>query len=387
MVKQMSRDFLIFGSPLIEEAEIEEVLATLRSGWLGTGPKVQEFEKEFKAYKQSPYAIALNSCTASIHLSILAAGIGPGDEVITTAMTFCSTVNAIIHSGATPILADCDRETQCIDPHSIRSKITPKTKAILPVHFAGNACNMSAIMGIANEFKLKLIEDCAHSIETTYKGQHVGTFGDFGCFSFYVTKSLVTGEGGMVTTKQKENADKIKTLALHGMTADAWKRFSDDGYKHYQVVYPGFKYNMMDIQAAMGIHQLKRIERNWQRRKEIWDKYNEAFADLNNIALPASVCSDTKHAYHLYTIIVDKAKTGISRDDFLKAMTKDNIGTGVHYRSIPTHKYYQDTFLWKPDDYPNSFYIGERTVSLPLSAKLTDDEVHNVINTVKSILS
>lgn len=383
----MSRDFLIFGSPLIEEAEIEEVLATLRSGWLGTGPKVQEFEKEFKAYKQSPYAIALNSCTASIHLSILAAGIGPGDEVITTAMTFCSTVNAIIHSGATPVLADCDRETQCIDPHSIRSKITPKTKAILPVHFAGNACNMSAIMGIANEFKLKLIEDCAHSIETTYKGQHVGTFGDFGCFSFYVTKSLVTGEGGMVTTKQKENADKIKTLALHGMTADAWKRFSDDGYKHYQVVYPGFKYNMMDIQAAMGIHQLKRIERNWQRRKEIWDKYNEAFADLNNIALPASACSDTKHAYHLYTIIVDKAKTGISRDDFLKAMTKDNIGTGVHYRSIPTHKYYQDTFLWKPDDYPNSFYIGERTVSLPLSAKLTDDEVHNVINTVKCILS
>ena len=382
----MSRDFLIFGSPLIEEAEIEEVLATLRSGWLGTGPKVQEFEKEFKAYKQSPYAIALNSCTASIHLSILAAGIGPGDEVITTAMTFCSTVNAIIHSGATPVLADCDRETQCIDPHSIRSKITPKTKAILPVHFAGNACNMSAIMGIANEFKLKLIEDCAHSIETTYKGQHVGTFGDFGCFSFYVTKSLVTGEGGMVTTKQKENADKIKTLALHGMTADAWKRFSDDGYKHYQVVYPGFKYNMMDIQAAMGIHQLKRIERNWQRRREIWDKYNEAFADLN-IALPASASSDTKHAYHLYTIIVDKAKTGISRDDFLKAMTKDNIGTGVHYRSIPTHKYYQDTFLWKPDDYPNSFYIGERTVSLPLSAKLTDDEVHNVINTVKCILS
>ena len=382
----MSRDFLIFGSPLIEEAEIEEVLATLRSGWLGTGPKVQEFEKEFKAYKQSPYAIALNSCTASIHLSILAAGIGPGDEVITTAMTFCSTVNAIIHSGATPVLADCDRETQCIDPHSIRSKITPKTKAILPVHFAGNACNMSAIMGIANEFKLKLIEDCAHSIETTYKGQHVGTFGDFGCFSFYVTKNLVTGEGGMVTTKQKENADKIKTLALHGMTADAWKRFSDDGYKHYQVVYPGFKYNMMDIQAAMGIHQLKRIERNWQRRREIWDKYNEAFADLN-IALPASASSDTKHAYHLYTIIVDKAKTGISRDDFLKAMTKDNIGTGVHYRSIPTHKYYQDTFLWKPDDYPNSFYIGERTVSLPLSAKLTDDEVHNVINTVKCILS
>lgn len=382
----MPKNFLIFGSPLIEEAEIEEVVATMRSGWLGTGSKVQQFENDFKAYKNSKYAVALNSGTAAIHLSILAADIGPGDEVITTAMTFCSTVNAIIHSGAIPVLADCDRETQCIEPHSIRSKITPKTKAILPVHFAGNACDMSAIMGIANEFKLKVIEDCAHSIETTYKGQHVGTIGDFGCFSFYVTKNLVTGEGGMVTTKQKANADKIKTLALHGMTADAWKRFSDEGYEHYQVVYPGFKYNMMDLQAAIGIHQLKRIDRNWQRRREIWDKYNEAFADLN-IALPANASSDTKHAYHLYTIIVDKAKTGISRDDFLKAMTKDNIGIGVHYRSIPTHKYYQDTFHWKPDDYPNSFYIGERTVSLPLSAKLTDDEVDNVINIVRKILS
>jgi len=381
----MSKDFLIFGSPLIEEAEIEEVVDTLRSGWLGTGPKVQEFENEFKVYKQSPYAVALNSCTASIHLSILAAGIGPGDEVITTPMTFCSTVNAIIHSGATPVLADCDMETQCIDSHSIRSKITPKTKAILPVHFAGNACDMSAIMDIAEEYQLKIIEDCAHSIETTYKGQHVGTFGDFGCFSFYVTKNLVTGEGGMVTTKQKENADKIKILALHGMTADAWKRFGDEGYKHYQVVYPGFKYNMMDIQAALGIHQLKRVHRNWQRRERVWQKYNESFAGLN-LTLPPDPAPEIKHAYHLYTILIDKDKVGISRDEFLSAMHCENIGTGVHYLSIPEHPYYQTTYGWKPEDYPNAMKIGRETVSLPLSAGLTDSDMESVILAVKKIL-
>jgi dTDP-4-amino-4,6-dideoxygalactose transaminase len=385
MNKQMSKDFLIFGSPLIEEAEIEEVVDTLRSGWLGTGPKVQEFENEFKVYKQSPYAVALNSCTASIHLSILAADIGPGDEVITTPMTFCSTVNAIIHSGATPVLADCDTETQCIDSHSIRSKITPKTKAILPVHFAGNACDMSAIMDIAEEYQLEIIEDCAHSIETTYKGQHVGTFGDFGCFSFYVTKNLVTGEGGMVTTKQKENADKIKILALHGMTADAWKRFGDEGYKHYQVVYPGFKYNMVDIQAALGIHQLKRVDKNLQRRKKIWQKYNESFAGLN-LTLPPDPAPEIKHAYHLYTILIDKDKVGISRDEFLSAMHCENIGTGVHYLSIPEHPFYQTTFGWKPEDYPNAMKIGRETVSLPLSAGLTDSDMESVILAVKKIL-
>jgi dTDP-4-amino-4,6-dideoxygalactose transaminase len=381
----MSKDFLIFGSPLIEEAEIEEVVATLRSGWLGTGPKVQEFENEFKVYKQSPYAVALNSCTASIHLSILAAGIGPRDEVITTPMTFCSTVNAIIHSGATPVLADCDMETQCIDPHSIRSKITPKTKAILPVHFAGNACDMSAIMDIAGEYQLKIIEDCAHAIETTYQGKPVGTFGDYGCFSFYATKNIVTGEGGMVIVKHKEDNDKIRILALHGMTADAWKRFSDEGFKHYQVVCPGFKCNMMDIQAALGIHQLKRVDRNLQRREKIWQKYNESFAALN-ITLPSPPAPKIRHAYHLYTILIDKDKVGISRDEFLSAMHRENIGTGVHYLSIPEHPFYQTTFGWKPEDYPNAMKIGRETVSLPLSAKLADSDVDSVILAVKKIL-
>jgi len=381
----MRKDYLIFGSPLVEEAEINEVVDSLRTGWLGTGPKVHKFEGDFKAYKQSPFAVAVNSCTTAMHLSMIAAGIGTGDEVITSAMTFCATVNAIIHTGAKPVLVDCDISNQCIIPQSIREKINSRTKAIVPVHFAGNACDMSAIMNIAEEYQLKIIEDCAHAIETTYQGKHVGTFGDYGCFSFYATKNIVTGEGGMVIVKHKEDNDKIRILALHGMTADAWKRFSDEGYKHYQVVCPGFKCNMMDIQAALGIHQLKRVDRNLQRRGKIWQKYNESFADLN-ITLPSAPAPEIKHAYHLYTILIDKDKVGISRDEFLSAMHRENIGIGVHYLSIPEHPFYQTTFGWKPEDYPNAMKIGRETVSLPLSAKLTDSDVESVILAVKKIL-
>ncbi len=379
------KDFLIFGSPRIEEEEIQEVAKCLRSGWIGTGPRVARFEDEFRAYKGSRFAVALNSCTAALHLSLLATGLEPGDEVITTAMTFCATVNAIIHAGCTPVLADCERDSMNIDPLEIEKKITPRTRAILPVHFAGRPCNMDAIMDIARRHDLMVIEDCAHAIEAEYHGTSTGRFGDIGCFSFYVTKNIITGEGGMVITDNEEYADRIKVLALHGMSKDAWRRFSDEGYRHYQVVYPGFKYNMMDIQASIGIHQLKRVDSYWQRRKEIWDRYNEAFRDLP-IGLPQPPEPETRHAFHLYTILVDKERAGISRDEFLNAMTKENIGTGVHYRSIPTHPYYQEAFGWEPDEYPNAYYIGERTVSIPLSAKLTDRDVEDVIKAVRKVL-
>lgn len=378
----MREDFLVFGSPSIEQAEINEVVQSLRSGWLGTGPKVAQFEKDFRTYKLAQYSVAVNSCTAALHLSMIAVGLKNDDEVITTAMTFCSTVNAIIHTGATPVLVDVNPITMNIDPDEIEKRITPATKAILPVHFAGRPCNMDEIMTIAKHYDLKVIEDCAHAIETEYKGQKAGTFGDFGCFSFYVTKNIVTGEGGMVLTKSKEYAAHIKTLALHGMSKDAWKRFSDEGYKHYYVTEVGYKYNMMDIQAAIGIHQLKRIEKYWNRRQEIWKQYNNAFSDLP-ITLPPNPEPDTKHAYHLYTILIEEKKTGINRDEFLDAMTNQNIGTGVHYTSIPEHPYYQKEFGWKPEDYPISMFIGRQTVSLPLSAKLTDEDVGDVINSVK----
>jgi dTDP-4-amino-4,6-dideoxygalactose transaminase len=377
--------FLVFGSPLIEEAEIREVVASMESGWLGTGPKVAQFERDFASYKGATHAVAVNSCTAALHLSILAAGIQPGDEVITTPLTFCATVNAIIHSGATPVLADVNPQTMNIDPAEIERRITPKTRAILPVHFAGRPCEMDSLCSISRKHNLKLIEDCAHAIESEYHGVKTGGFGDFACFSFYVTKNIVTGEGGMVLARREPDAARIKVLALHGMSKDAWKRFSDEGYKHYQVVECGFKYNMMDLQAAIGIHQLKRIEQWWKRREQIWKRYDQAFADLP-VTLPVPAEARTRHAYHLYTLLIDEARTGIARDRFLDAMTAHNIGVGVHYLSLAEHPYYQKTYGWRPEHYPNAMRLGRQTVSLPLSPKLSDADADDVIKAVRLIL-
>lgn len=379
-------NFLVFGQPLVEQLEIDEVVDSMRKAWLGTGPKVAQFEQDFALYKGAKHVAALNSCTAALHLSLRAAGVGPGDEVITTPMTFCATVNAIIHAGATPVLADIDADTLNISPERIEEKITPKTRAILPVHFAGRPCNMDAIMGIAQANQLKVIEDCAHAIETEYRGRKVGTFGDFGCFSFYATKNVTTGEGGMVIAQCEEDIARIKVLGLHGMSKDAWRRFGDEGYKHYAVVECGYKYNMMDLQAAIGIHQLARVEQNWLRRQQIWFQYQQAFENLP-VTLPVNPESNTRHAYHLYTIRIDDVRTGIGRDAFLDAMTLKNIGVGVHYLSIPEHPYYQQTFGWQPQDFPNAISAGRETVSLPLSAKLSDNDVMDVIAAMWKILS
>ncbi len=381
--RRMRDEFLVFGAPKIEEIEIQEVVASLRSGWLGTGPKVARFEEDFAAYKAVDAArvAAVSSCTAALHLSMLAAGLGPGDEVITTPLTFCASVNAVIHAGATPVLADVDPHTQNIDPATVEARITGRTRAILPVHFAGRPCEIDALCAIADRHDLIVIEDCAHAVETEYKGRKAGSFGDFGCFSFYVTKNVATGEGGMVLAQREEAAARIKVLALHGMSKDAWKRFSDDGYKHYQVVECGFKYNMMDLQAAIGIHQLARVEANWRRRQDIWQRYMAAFGNLP-IQLPAAPEPNTRHAHHLFTILVEEGRAGISRDAFLDAMTARNIGVGVHYLSVPEHPYYQERFGWRPEDYPNAMNIGRQTVSLPLSAKLSDADVEDVVDAV-----
>jgi dTDP-4-amino-4,6-dideoxygalactose transaminase len=377
--------FLVFGAPVIEDAEIQEVVATLKSGWLGTGPKVAEFERRFAEYTGAANAAAVSSCTAALHLSLLASGVGPGDEVITSALTFCATVNAIIHAGATPVLADVDPATMNIDPCEVERKVTPRTRALVPVHFAGRSCEMRALMALAERHHLKVIEDCAHAIETEYRGQKAGTFGDFGCFSFYVTKNIVTGEGGMVLAKREEDIARIKVLGLHGMSKDAWKRFGDDGYKHYQVVECGFKYNMMDLQAAIGLHQLARIEAQWRRRREIWHYYNRELAPLP-VVLPSAPSPETRHAHHLYTILVDEERAGIGRDDFLDGMNAHNIGVGVHYLSIPEHPYYQQRFGWQPEDFPNAFRIGRQTVSLPLSGGLSPQDCLDVASATRTAL-
>ncbi|MBL8756347.1 MAG: DegT/DnrJ/EryC1/StrS family aminotransferase [Planctomycetes bacterium] len=381
----MRQNYLVFGQPLLEQPEIDEVLACMKSAWLGTGPKAAEFERRVAAYKGVPFAVGLNSCTAGLHLACVVLGLQPGDEVITTPMTFCATVNAIVHAGATPVLADVDPVTMNLDPAQVRKKVTKKTKALLPVHFAGRACDMDALMAIARDHDLKVIEDCAHAIETEYRGKKAGTIGDLGCFSFYSTKNIVTGEGGMVLTRDERLAKRVKMMGLHGMSADAWKRFTDDGYKHYDVEEVGFKYNMMDLQAAIGMHQITRIEQYWQRRLQIWTRYMREFADLP-LGLPAALPTDERHALHLFTILVDKARCGISRDEMLMRLHKQNIGTGVHYRAIPGMSVYQRRFGWKPSDCPNALHIGDRTLSLPLTAKLTDADVTDVITAVRQAL-
>lgn len=382
----MSDEFIVFGAPDIQQAEIDEVVASMKTGWLGTGPKVAGFEKGFAQYKgvTQDRVAALNSCTAALHVSMIAAGLGPGDEVITTAMTFCATVNAIIHSGATPVLADIDPRTMNIDPADIEARVTPNTKAIIPVHFAGRPCDMGAIMAIADKHGLTVIEDCAHAIESSWHGQRTGTFGDYGCFSFYVTKNVATGEGGMVIAKNQEKIARIKVLSLHGMSRDAWHRFSDKGYQHYYVTEPGYKYNMMDIQAAIGIHQLARIEDNWSKRQHIWNRYQEELSDLP-VVLPSNPDPDTRHAFHLYTLQVDKELCGLERDKFMDEMTANNIGVGVHYHCIAEHPYYQSQYGWSPEDYPHSTKVGRETVSLPLSAKLSGQDIERIIRTVREV--
>lgn len=381
----MRSTYLVFGQPRIEAPEIAEVMASLQSAWLGTGPKVAEFERRIAAYKGVPHALALNSCTAGLHLACLVLGLQPGDEVITTPMTFCASINAIVHAGATPVLADVDPLTMNLDPEQVRRRLTPRTKALLPVHFAGRPCAMDELLQIARDHNLRVIEDCAHAIETEYRGQKAGTLGDLGVLSFYSTKNLTTGEGGMVLTRDPALARRTKVLGLHGMSADAWKRFSDDGYKHYDVEEIGFKYNMMDLQAAIGLHQITRVEEWWQRRWQIWQYYERELADLP-VTRPAPWPADQRHALHLYTLQVDPAVAGIDRDGLLMALHRQNIGTGVHYRSIPSMSVYQRRFGWRPEDMPVATAIGDRTLSLPLSAKLSDGDVDDVVAALRRCL-
>ena len=378
-------DYLVFGSPQFLDPEIEGVVAAMRSSWIGTGPRVKEFEQAFAQYTDSRHAIAVNSCTAALHLACVALGIGPGDEVIVPAMTFASTANVVIHAGGTPVFADVDRATMCLDPADAAARITSKTKAILPVHFAGRACDLAALSSLAATHGLRLIEDCAHAIETLVDGRHAGTFGDFGAFSFYATKNVVTGEGGMLVTASEEWARRVQRLALHGLSADAWKRFSDAGFKHYEVMEPGFKYNMMDLQAAIGLPQLERVEANLVRRDDIWSRYDRAFADLP-VFLPAPVATGTRHARHLYTLLLDIDRLEATRDEIQAALHKQRIGTGIHYKAVHLHHYYRETFGTRTGSLPNAEWISDRTMSLPIGPKLTDRDVEDVIQVVRRTL-
>jgi len=377
---------IVFGQPQILDEEIEEVVACLRSGWIGTGPRVQRFERDFAEFKGVQRAVAVGSCSAGLHLSLGAAGVEPGDEVITSALTFCSTVNSIIHAGGRPVLADIDRSTMNLDPQAVAARITSRTRALVPVHFAGRPCAMDSLLELARRHGLRVIEDCAHAIEAEYRGRGAGTIGDYGCFSFYATKNLTTGEGGMVLAQRPQDLDNIRILATHGLSKDAWSRFQASYHKHYYATHVGYKYNMMDLQAAIGIHQLRRLAENRRRRTEIWSCYQDAFQDLP-VELPAAPEADTKHAYHLYTLLIDEARAGIARDEFLDAMKNLGIGVGVHYLSIAEHPIYQELFGWKAEDWPAACRVGRQTVSLPLSPKLTGAQVERVIRGVRGLFA
>jgi dTDP-4-amino-4,6-dideoxygalactose transaminase len=380
------KEYILFGSPLIEEAEIQEVVDSLHSGWLSTGPKVVRFEEMFAEYVGSPHACAVSSCTAGLHLSLLVLGVGPGDEVITSPMSFASTANVIEHVGARPVFVDIDRRSMNIDVNLIPSKVTKKTKVLLPVHLAGRPCDMDVLIDIAAENGLSILEDAAHAVEARYKGRKIGTIGDLTVFSFYATKNLCTGEGGMITTQNAHWAERIKLYSSHGLSKDAWRRYAESNDSHYQVIVPGYPYNMMDLQAAIGIHQLPRLSAYLQRREEIWKMYDEAFENLP-VETPAPAEPGTTHARHLYTLLVHSKDAGRSRDEVRMKLHEDNIGTGVHFISLHLHPYYAKKYGFTPEDFPKATSVSEHTLSLPLSAKLTNEEVARIIDGVKKALN
>ena len=383
--KATRNNFLPFARPLIEQEDIEEVVDTLNSDWLTTGPKTHLFEEEFAKYIGCKYAVAVNSCTAALHISLAALGIGKGDEVITTPYTFISTVNVILQQGAVLVFVDIKPDTFNINPDLIRKKINDKTKAIMPVHFAGQPCEMQKIMKIAKDNNLLVIEDAAHAISAEYEGRKVGNIGDATSFSFYPTKNMTTGEGGMVTTNDEKLANKCKIWSLHGISKDAWKRYSAEGSWYYEIVCPGYKYNMTDIQASLGLHQLEKLNNFQRKREKIVKAYNKAFRDIEEIEIPF-VKDNIKHAWHLYVIKIVSEKLKINRNQFIEALKAENIGTSVHF--IPAHlqPYYRDTFGFKKGDFPNAEYAFERVISLPLFPKMSDKDVNDVINSVKKIV-
>ena len=383
-VAKMRDTFLPFALPLLGEAEIEGVLECLRSGWLTTGPKTRQFEKEFADYVGAKHALAVNSCTAALHLGLEALGVGADDEVITSPMTFTATAAAIEHLGARPIFVDVEPDTLNLDVRRIEERITPRTKAILPVHFAGQACDMAPLLAVARRRGLPVVEDAAHAIPTRYQGRLIGTFGDITCFSFYATKNLTTGEGGMITTDRDDVADRVKLMHLHGMSRDAWKRYTESGSWAYEILAPGFKYNLSDVASAIGIPQLHAVEDFHARRREIAHRYSEAFADLRGVKGPV-VADEAAHGWHLYVIQVDSTALSIGRDEFIREMMARKIGVSVHFIPLHLQPYYRDKYELQPNDYPNAYAAYQRILSLPIYARMSEADVEDVIAAVRDI--
>ncbi|MDO9694262.1 MAG: DegT/DnrJ/EryC1/StrS aminotransferase family protein [Candidatus Latescibacteria bacterium] len=381
----MREQFLPFSPPYLGEEEIAEVVDSLRSGWITTGPKTKRFEQEFRDYVGAPAALALSSCTAALHTALVLAGIGTDDEVITTPVTFTATVAVIEHTGARPILVDVEPDTMNIDPARVRAAVTPRTRAVIAVHYGGHPCDLDALRAICDEHGLLLIEDAAHAVPARYKGRLIGSWENPVAFSFYATKNLTTAEGGMLTGTQ-EMINRGIIVSLHGMDRDAWKRNDRSGSWRYDIVTPGFKYNMTDIQAAIGLQQLRRLEAMHARRREIVRLYNEAFAQMGVFELPTER-SDVQHAWHLYPLRLIAYRVAIPRDRFIEELRARNIGTSVHFIPIHTFTYYRERYGYRPEDFPVAMDCTEREISLPLHPGLRDADVRDVIDAVRDTLS
>jgi len=377
-------NFLVFGRPDIQQPEIDEVSDTLKSGWLSTGPKTKRFEDEFAKYQNAKYAIGLYSCTAALHMGLASFRLQPGDEVITTDYTFTATASSIIHNQLIPVLVDVEQKTQNINWTKIEEKITPRTRAIVPVHMCGLPSNMDKINDIAKRYNLYVLEDCAHSVEALYNKKPTGTLGDAGAFSFYATKNISCGEGGMLITNNEEIANDVRQRSLHGMSKNAHNRYGEGGFSHYQVLYAGYKYNMTDITASIGIHQLARVEKNWEKRMLIWQKYMKNLSDLP-IYLPPKIDKNIRHGLHLFTIQLKLDQLRVNRDFVLNALKEEGVGTGVHFNALHAHPFYIN-YGFDAKDFPCAQWLSDRTISLPLSSALTDKDTDDVIDAVRKVL-
>lgn len=380
------KEFLPLARPTLGEEEIQEVVETLRSGWLTTGPKVERFEGRFKEYLGVPEAVAVSSGTAGLHLALLAAGVGAGDEVITTSMSFAATANAIVLCGAKPIFTDCDPDTLNIDLRGVEARITEKTKAIVPVHFAGQPCAMDELLQIARGRGVFLIEDAAHALGTEYKEQKIGAIGEMAVFSFHPIKTITTGEGGMVVTSNREWAERMRLLRFHGISTSAWQRHAGGGSAQYSIQLPGFKYTMMDLQAAIGIHQMDKLDRFVERRAELAGLYCRAFKEVKGAKPLGLVSYPQRHAWHIFVVQLELEKLTIDRGRFLDLLKERNIGSGIHFPALHTQPYYQEKWGYRSGDFPHAERASERILSLPLFPTMSEEDVWDVVHAVKEIL-
>jgi perosamine synthetase len=374
-----------FCRPDITEAEVGAVSETLRSGWITTGPRVKEFEEKFAAALGAPWAIAVSSCTAALHVSLVASGCRPGDEVITTVNTFTATAASILQAGATPVLVDIEEDTFNMSPEAVERACTPRTKVILPVHLAGHPCEMTPILALAKGRGARVIEDAAHSLPASYKERKIGTLSDLTCFSFYATKNLTTGEGGMITGEDPGLRERVGIIGYHGMSRDGWRRYLDKGSWYYEIVEHGFKYNLTDIAAVMGLQQLARLDAMQRRREHVVAEYNRAFSDLDALILPKAR-PHVGHAWHLYIVRLRDGALKIDREGFIRDLAEKGIGTSVHFIPLYRHPFYRKTLGVGPESFPVAEKVFSSCLSLPLFSAMSDVEIATVIEAVREVV-